>query len=218
MVMVGTGQFLGYSDLSTTQVQTLYGIYDAPPSASPPIGFSGIPTRSNLVQQTISNSTADGMSVRVESSVSSVTLPSSRGWYVDFTLAPGERVVADPKLASGGAVLVTTYQPNTNSCSGGGNAWLMVLNYATGGSFALPELDLNNDGQLNSTDQAGNLNPVGLSLGAVYATSPTVISSASSTGAVGLHIETTNSGANRATTNGARGTGRARTAWWEVRH
>jgi type IV pilus assembly protein PilY1 len=217
MVLFGTGELLGYPDLATTQTQTLYGIYDAPLSAASPIGFSGVPTRSNLVQQTISTSSVGGVSVRVESSVSAVTLPTKRGWYIDFTLASGERFATDPKVESGGAVVVTTYQPNTNSCTGGGNAWLMVLSYATGGSFPLPELDMNGDGQLNSSDQAGNLNPVGVSLGAVYASSPTIVPSSSCTSQACNHKMMAVSSV-QIDSVGERGTGKARTAWWEVRH
>jgi type IV pilus assembly protein PilY1 len=169
------------------------------------------------VQQTISASSVGGVSVRVESSVSAVTLPTKRGWYIDFTLAPGERFATDPKVESGGAVVVTTYQPNTNSCTGGGNAWLMVLSYATGGSFPLPELDLNGDGQLNSSDQAGNLNPIGVSLGAVYASSPTIVPSSSCTSQACNHKMMAVSSVQIDSVS-ERGTGKARTAWWEVRH
>ena len=56
------------------------------------------------------------------------------------------------------------------------SSWLLAVNYKNGGTFPNPELDLNNDGQLNSGDQVGGSNPVGLYLGTVYSASPTIIS------------------------------------------
>ncbi len=217
MVMVGTGQLLGFSDLTTTATQTLYGIFDPPTVAGPPLGFAGIPTRSNLVQQIMSTASAGGVSVRVESSVSAVTLPAKRGWYVDFTLASGERMVTDPRIEAGGGVVLTTYQPNTNSCLGGGYAWLMVLNYATGGSFSLPELDVNNDGKLNSADTAAGSNPIGMLLGNVFASAATIIPSGGGNSDNGAHKLTAVSNV-QVKSVGDRGGSKKRTAWWEVRH
>lgn len=217
MVMVGTGKLLGFNDLTATATQTLYGIFDAPPVAGPPLGFTGIPTRSNLVQQIMSTATAGGVSVRVESSVSAVTLPAKRGWYIDFTLASGERMVTDPRIEAGGGVVLTTYQPNTNSCVGGGTAWLMVINYATGGSFSLPELDVNNDGKLNDSDAASGLNPIGMLLGNVYASAATIIPSGGGNSDNGAHKLTAVSNV-QVKSVGDRGGSKKRTAWWEVRH
>ncbi|HEY6484012.1 MAG TPA: PilC/PilY family type IV pilus protein [Steroidobacteraceae bacterium] len=217
MIMVGTGQLLGYPDLTTTGVQTLYGIYDAPTGAAPPVGFAGIPNRTNLVQQTLVAAVVSGVNVRIEPTVNPVALPGQRGWYLDFNLASGERIVTDPKIESGGGVVLTTYQPNTSSCTGGGNAWLMVLNYATGGSFPLPELDVNGDGKLDNNDMSGNNNPVGMSLGAVYASSATIAASSSCTTAACNHKMAAVSSVKIASV-ADRGSGKQRTAWWEVRH
>jgi type IV pilus assembly protein PilY1 len=217
LVMVGTGQLLGFGDLTSTATQTLYGIFDAPTVASPPLGFSGIPTRSNLVQQTMSASTVGGVSVRIETAVNAVTLPANRGWYVDFTLAAGERMVTDPRIETGGGVVLTTYQPNTDSCLGGGNAWLMVFNYATGGSFPLPELDVNNDGKLNSNDTAAGKNPIGEYLGNVFASTATIIPSGGGNTDNGAHKLTAVSNV-QVKSVGDRGGSKQRISWWEVRH
>jgi len=114
--------------------------------------------------------------------------------------------------------VVTSYQPNTSSCTGGGNAWLAVLNYATGGTFPLPELDLNGDGQLNSLDTvAGGMNPVAMALGPVYASSVTLLSSPSSSSGIGTHklVATSNVAIKSV---GDRGASKNRTAWWELLH
>jgi type IV pilus assembly protein PilY1 len=217
MVEFGTGQLLGLSDLSNTSTQSLSGINDAPTTAAPPSGFSGIPTRSNLVKQTVTTGTANGQSVLVENAAQPVTLPTNRGWYIDMTVASGMRMVTDPKIEAGGVLVLTTYQPNTDPCKGGGSSWLFALNYATGGSFPLPQLDLNGDGVLNSTDQTSTgLNPVALSLGPVFASSVTLVSGKCTGNACGHKLTSVSSLS--VTSVGDRGGGSQRVGWWEVRH
>ena len=218
LVIFGTGQLLGLSDLATTQVQSLYAILDAPTGVGPPAGFVGIPTRADLVGQTMVTDTAGSVSVRTVPTVKPVVLPTSRGWYLDFSLAAGERLVTDPKVESGGGIVVTSYQPNTSSCVGGGSAWLMVFNFATGGSFTLPELDTNGDGKLDNNDSASSgVNPVGMYLGNVFASSATILPGGDASNGVGNHKLTAVSNV-QVKSVGDRGANRQRTAWWEVRH
>ncbi len=218
MVFVGTGQLLGVGDLSTTGVQSMYGIFDPPTASAPPLGFAGIPNRTNLVQQQLSNdTTSTGVQVRIMPNVQPVTLPQpNRGWYVDLNLVTGERIITDPAIESGGGVVFTTYQPNTSECVGGGSAWLMVMNYATGGSFPLPELDTNSDGKLDSSDVAssGN-NPVGMSLGPVYASAVTFLPSGGGTGGT---MKLTSVSSNNVDSVLDRGRAKQRISWWETRH
>ncbi len=217
MVFVGTGQMLGVGDLSTTGVQSLYGIFDPPTGSPPPLGFAGIPNRSNLVQQQLANdTTSGGVQVRIVPTVLPVTLPTNRGWFVDLSLASGERIITDPQIESGGGVVFTTYQPNTSQCVGGGSAWLMVFNFATGGSFALPELDVNSDGKLDASDvgSTGN-NPVGMSLGPVYASAPTLLPGGSG---IGGTMKLTSVSSNNVDSVLDRGRAKQRISWWETRH
>jgi type IV pilus assembly protein PilY1 len=219
MVYVGTGQLLGIPDLSTTQIQTMYGIYDPPTGATPPIGFAGIPNRTNLQPQVLANESVNGVSVRTVPTPSAVPLPPTagavRGWYMDLSLSTGERVIADPEIESGGGVVFTTYQPNTSACSGGGSAWLMVLNFATGAAFPLPELDVTGDGKVNQGDApaSGNV-PVGMLLGAVYASTPTLLPG----GGTGGTNKLTSLSSGRVDSVLDRGRGKQRISWWEVRH
>jgi type IV pilus assembly protein PilY1 len=232
MVFVGTGQFLGVADLSTTGVQSLYGIFDPPTGSAPPLGFgAGIPTRANLVQQTLANDvTAGGVQVRdvvcpvtnpycVTNPMATalpVTLPQpNRGWFVDLNLVSGERIITDPEIESGGGVVFTTYQPNNSQCVGGGSAWLMVLNYASGGAFPLPELDTNNDGKLDSSDVGSSgQNPVGMSLGPVYASAVTFLPSGEGTGGT---MKLTSVSSNNVDSILDRGKAKQRISWWEVK-
>src|SRR5215467_2469417 len=220
MVYVGTGQLLGIPDLTTTQIETMYGIYDPPTGSTPPIGFAGIPNRSNLQPQVLANESVNGVSVRTVPTPSAVPLPPTagavRGWYMDLSLSPGERIVADPEIESGGGVVFTTYQPNTSTCSGGGNAWLMVLNFATGAAFPLPELDINGDAKLNQNDlpASGNV-PVGMLLGPGYASTPTLLPSGGAQGGINKLTAISSVGVKSVLD---RGRAKQRISWWEVRH
>jgi type IV pilus assembly protein PilY1 len=245
MVYVGTGQMLGVGDLSTTGVQSVYGIFDPPTGSASALGFPSAPTRANLVQQYLGpNTTIDGVPVRVVCGAASaavggcdpkstggtpnpVQLPTpNRGWFVDLAthydasgnaIPSGERVVTDPQIEVGGGVVLTTYQPNSNTCTGGGSAWLMVFNYATGGSFPLPEFDTNSDFTLNSHDAtAAGANPVGMSLGPVYASAPALLP-AGMNGSAGT-IKQIAVSSNNVDSILDRGGAKQRINWWEVRH
>ncbi len=78
-------------------------------------------------------------------------------------------------LEAGGELVFTTYQPipaTVGPCTVTGSSYLMVLNFATGGSFTTPQFDANGDGNINlpirCTRAAGPpvaVAPVGVSLG-----------------------------------------------------
>jgi type IV pilus assembly protein PilY1 len=177
MVFVGTGQMVGVQDLATTQVQSVYGIYDNNSAPAMPI------QRANLVQQTLTNMTinltAGGTMPGRTVSNNPVNLASSQGWYVDLSLVSGERVVSDPQVDSG-AVIVSSVQPAGGTCVGGDYSWLNLFNFATGGSFPSAPLSL--------TTQVIS----GLSLGETYASAPRV--EIYTNGAVSRAILVTDSG------------------------
>ena len=230
MVMFGTGEFLGVPDLTNENVQTIYGVYD------PPAGYVTPLLRANLLQQTLSTATIGAIQVRTISGTSPV-VPTNKGWYMDLSLLSGERVINDPRLESGGELVLTTYQPippAAGTCNASGSSYLMVINYATGGSFTTPQFDVNGDGKINASDTViptgGTVPvaPVGMSLGLVYASAPTIRSGSFTTGTgIALITESTPGlGVNGAGTGGAtpviqpvilKGSSKNRTAWWEIR-
>ena len=66
------------------------------------------------------------------------TVPTGKkGWYIDLAAASGsagaERVSSDVTASFNGIVFYTTYIPNTDACSAGGNSSLWAVNYNTGG-------------------------------------------------------------------------------------
>jgi len=239
MVFAGTGQLLGIPDLGNFQVQSIYGIYD------PPNGYATPVTRftTGVVQQSLANESLDGQTVRIVTN-NAVSIPTNPGWYIDLDALSGatasvstsgaitfsggtvtdqgERVVTDPRIESGGAVVLTTYQPTDNLCSAGGNSFLMVLNYASGSSFPTPQFTVNGGVTINSTDSlplstGGSItyvNPVGLSLGSVYASAPT-IQNANFPTASKIKLITESTGAIQSVAE--KGSSKNRTAWWEIR-
>ncbi len=124
-VYVGTGQYLGDSDVATTQTQTMYGLIDDL-TTSPQI----TPLRSSLQQQTISP--VGGYSNERQLSSTPLDYTISKGWYVDFNLSPGERINADPQLAVN-ALVLTTNIPSSDVCVPGGSSWYYIIDYENGG-------------------------------------------------------------------------------------
>lgn len=118
MLYIGTGRYLGSSDLNATsmsQVQTVYGIVDdgsvytaTPRSLSP-----------TFVAQTISGT---------QVSRNSVTYPTNKGWYLD--LPAGQRVLTDIQAAFGTLIFNTTY-PSSTTCSSA--SYQYQINQFTGG-------------------------------------------------------------------------------------
>jgi len=170
VVYFGTGEYLGTPDITNANVQSFYAVLD---------NGTGTPlARANLVQQTLTatNEIVNGNNVTLRTVTNNaVNWSTEYGWYMDLPIS-GERVVTNPRLYNG-EVVFTTYVPSTaDLCEGGGQAFLMVLNYSSGSSFPQPQIDINGDGLLNSGDQVGGQNPVGMSLGDVFASAPTILS------------------------------------------
>lgn len=219
MVFFATGQFLGIPDLTNANLQTIYGVYD------PPAGYGAPLTRGSLVEQFLSTTLLSGYTVALDTS-SPVSIPAQKGWYVDMTLLTNvilgppptppihlstERTVTDPRLESGGALVLTSYAPAIDLCAGGGAAYLYVLNYATGGQFNTPQFDANHDGTVDGNDTTPGGNPVGEFLGPTYATGATIRPNP----AGNMKLITEANGSIEAVQE--KGNSKSRTAWWEVR-
>ena len=233
MVFFATGQLLGNPDLTTTQVQTVYGVFDPLTGFTPPLSRGTVATlpagtytsSTGFVKQTLSIPSSNGTVVVATSNP--VNIPTNKGWFADLTQETGQRVVTDPRLESGGALVFTSYQPqfNTVTCTQNGASYLYVLNYATGGSFPVPQFDITSDGQINSNDlvqvpnpaSPGNtmmVAPVGLALGNVFAAAPTIRTADFNT-ASAVKLITESSGAIKSIVE--KGSSKSRTAWWEIR-
>ena len=134
VLYIGTGRYLGVSDLSDPAAlappepyayrNSVYGFKDTQSDL-------GILRASGLmVSQTINQS--DPVTRLV--SANPVDWTAKVGWYADLNpgnLSPGERVNLDPQLVLGTLVVVGNV-PSTNPCTIGGESWLYQFNYATG--------------------------------------------------------------------------------------
>ena len=166
MVFVGTGQLLGINDLSNTQTQSIYGVFD------PPAGYATPLTRSDLVQQTLSSGTVGTAPPVVVATVTNnaVSIPTNKGWYIDLTLNTGERVI-NPPVIKNGTLIITSTQPSPNACAQGGVSFAYFINFATGSSFTTPQFDANGDGSITvAGDTVGptHIVPLGVELGAGF--------------------------------------------------
>ena len=178
MVYFGTGELLTQADVTNTNTQAFYGVWDS---------FSNNSlTPSNLLQmsKTVVSSTTSGLTRNtVTSSINdwtnptgcSGTCPTYSGWYFNLSFAgSGARAITDP-LIYGGNVVFTTYTPSTTQCTSGGTSYLMGVNYATGGAPTNPFFDVNGDGLVNSADTYNNSPLTGIALGTYYTSAPNLI-------------------------------------------
>ena len=159
VVFVGTGRYLGATDLSNAEVQSIYAVKDSLGSTS--IGNPRA-TGTTFVQQTLTDSTctasmnfcALNSTIRLASS-NGVNFATNNGWFVDL---PGtrERSNTDPQLSLG-TLSVTTNVLNPSACTVGGSSFINYFDYRTGGAVST----------------AGGM--VSLSLGDALATRPVLL-------------------------------------------
>ena len=141
LVLFGTGQYLTVADITNTNVQSMYGVWDA--------GDSGL-DKSDLVEQEISLGSSSDGSIGRTLTDNSVDYQYSHGWFMELPDS-GERIVTDPVIR-GDLVFFNTMTPDTNPCESGGRGWLMVAKWNSGGYPAEVSFDLNRDTLLDSED------------------------------------------------------------------
>jgi type IV pilus assembly protein PilY1 len=150
-LFVATGRYLGLSDLSNVQVQSVYAFKDdlSKTTSTTPSGYIGDPRSPNagfspFVKQYIYE-IGSGVNVTTRTtSTYAVDWSTKTGWYADFvvsdpatnlpvtpSVSPGERVNIDPLLLNGSLIVVTSI-PDTSACTIGGTSWLYSFNFLTG--------------------------------------------------------------------------------------
>lgn len=130
VVFVGTGKYLEISDLTDTQLQTLYAIKDDGATTTL------VNPRTTLVQQTINAGTSATRKINTPQPVNFLT---GNGWFVNFPdgataspASPSERQNVSSQLVAG-TLLVPTTVPSNTICSPGGYGWLNFFDFKTGG-------------------------------------------------------------------------------------
>jgi type IV pilus assembly protein PilY1 len=128
VIYVGTGKYLGTSDLSNTAQQSVYALKD-PLTGT---GLGDVRAGTSLVAQTLTTTTdASGAKIRTASK-NAVTWSTKNGWYVDLPSA-GERVNVDPQLLFN-TLTVAANIPSNDACTIGGESFLYRFDIGTGGS------------------------------------------------------------------------------------
>lgn len=149
IVLFGTGKYLEAADVNTDQVQSFYGISDR---ASKNI------QRSSLVDRKLTGDTftdtvsSEKIEVRKTSS-GELDWKDKYGWYVDFDLKSGERVVTGGQVKGKYVVLPTNIPATGDPCGGGGSSFLMALEIDGSTDPSKSIIDVNNDGKLSDTDK-----------------------------------------------------------------
>lgn len=149
LIMVGTGRYLGETDLDDTEIQSVYAIKDKLDGVAL---TSPRDAGSKFVQQVLKDEKCpadapasicdEGQTVRTVTE-KPVDWGVHNGWFIDFLLK-GERSVTDPSLALG-TLVFTTIKPQSETgstimgCAGTeqgvtATSYLYYLNYLTGGA------------------------------------------------------------------------------------
>ncbi len=131
VVYVGTGKYLGTTDLGNTAVQSVYAIKD--PLTNTPLGDAH--ASSTVVAQTLSlKDPAVKTSDRATTNLP-VDWSTGNGWRIDLTVAslptPGERVNVDMQLLNN-TLTVASNIPSTDVCVSGGLSYFYQFDIGTG--------------------------------------------------------------------------------------
>jgi type IV pilus assembly protein PilY1 len=132
VVFVGTGKYLGTSDLSNTAKQSVYALKD-PLTAT---GLGDVRAGTTLVAQTLTDEYNSDITPKKTgnriATKNAVTWSSKNGWYVDLPSA-GERVNVEPQLLFN-TLTVAANIPSSDACVIGGESYLYRFDIGTGGS------------------------------------------------------------------------------------
>ena len=126
ILLFGTGRYLGLSDLSNTQQQSVYAFRDTSGN------LGNLRIRNDMVVKTLTQPTATTRDV----STNPVDWGQNSGWYVDLNpgnASPGERISIDPLLVNG-ILQVTSNVPVSSACTTGGTGWSYLFDFSTGGA------------------------------------------------------------------------------------
>lgn len=147
VVTVGTGRYLGQSDMGNTDVQSIYSVKDTLGTTT--IGSSGAGLRGDagMVRQQMNSS-------HVIPTPSSVDWATNNGWYVDLDQSSGERVNVEMDLQLG-VITVATTVPTPTPCSPGGTSWLYYFSVDSGKVLSVGKMDVVLVGVFNVLQNAG---------------------------------------------------------------
>ena len=178
LVLFGTGKYLGLSDFSNLQQQTVYGVWDYGDDSDDQEylgsfnrdGLSNQPGTVSLLEQNViyyGKPPSIGYYLRVLSNNEIVwnvqndpttgqlpnphsTQQNHAGWYFDLPFLK-ERLVKEMYLRDNKLIFISSI-PTTSPCAAGGESILHELDAATGGRLEEAQFDINNDKMINDAD------------------------------------------------------------------
>lgn len=121
VVVVGTGRYLGDSDITDSSQQSIYIIKD--PMINLPLGV--LRTSPDMVKHTV---TVSGTSAT--STTEPIDWDVKSGWWFDLPNT-GERVVSNMSISSG-TLFVPSAVPSGDACISGGSSWLYRIDITSG--------------------------------------------------------------------------------------
>ncbi|HIV71426.1 MAG TPA: hypothetical protein H9903_10885 [Candidatus Aquabacterium excrementipullorum] len=165
LIVVASGKLIDEADrpgvsTAASQVQSIYGLWDkqfaSVTTTSDQASANVISGKGALVQQVINTTpvatSADGRTYYAITT----TLPNwstQRGWYLNMTLATGQRVVYSAQSYQG-RVLLGSVVPTTSTSCGSASAFNFYLDALTGNANSKVLIDTNGDGVLDGKDAA----------------------------------------------------------------
>jgi type IV pilus assembly protein PilY1 len=136
VVYVGTGRYLGLTDVTDVHAQSIYAIKD---NLSAATGYGNPRNSAGFVRQTLTRATCPDNSAAttctpqqqvMTGTNATVDMNSDNGWYVDLPTS-GERASSDPQLALG-TLSFTTNIPDATPCTAGGYSNIYFFDYRSG--------------------------------------------------------------------------------------
>jgi type IV pilus assembly protein PilY1 len=158
MVAMGTGKFFEVDDITSTSVQSLYGIWDPVPFGTS-VSTTALTNTSRLVQQTIGagTTTSTGTYFTVSSTAVDYTAAvPNRGWYINLPNS-GQRMVYPFEVVRSRFLIADTISPanvSLDPCAqnSAGTGYLYAIDALTGAGIQQPIFDTNGDGNIDSND------------------------------------------------------------------
>ena len=134
VVFVGTGRYLGLSDLQDPATLSPPGNWSYAGSFYALKDTDAAQGNPRLSGSYVAKTMVDLGENRRGVTGGAVNWTVKNGWYLDFPTV-GERVNLDPQLVLG-TLVVTGNIPNNNACTAGGDSWIYQLNYRDGGAVS----------------------------------------------------------------------------------
>lgn len=176
LVIVGTGRLLTVSDKSSTQKQSIYGIwerYSGSATAPTPLPTAN-KARSNLQAQTFTELTGSPGNFGLSSNTVQWMAANATGtgdadvqkwgWYVDLP-RNGEKMTYDMALYGRG-LFISTVRTSDDPCAAGLSGTLYAIDPGVGGQTNYVVFDINGDGAFNAGDALANTTVSGTETGA----------------------------------------------------